>query len=62
VTSDSEPPGVPLPRAQEAVEIRRRGSPVPGYAAPGVELLAHTDPGTTIAAFPELTGLDADPV
>lgn len=33
-----------------------------GYAAPGVELLAHTDPGSTITAFRELTGLEADPV
>jgi hypothetical protein len=35
--------------------------PTGGFADPGVELVAHTDPATTAADFAELTGLELEP-
>jgi len=31
------------------------------FSAPGIDLLAYTDPGSTLAAFRDMTGIDVEP-
>jgi hypothetical protein len=45
-------------RTGPLVALRTRG----GYTTPGIDLLAHTDPESTLADFHELTGLEVERV